>query len=437
MAELNYSLLITRVLTGDTSAYDEIVEVLTQKMLRFAYSVCRDERKAEEAVEDAFVDCFLHLSTLKDPNAFEGWLCTAVKRKCWKLCSNGRLEDLSEFAEVLSDQNELPEDYLIRTEKESVVQAAVKGLSPALCEVTELYYFEGCGIEMIAERLHLPIGTVKRRLHDARIKLKRELIELMDTNTSQLEMAIKEKIQKIKNYRQLYGEDDTYKSSVLELSSMIEGVEDERKKKCYKAEHLTLMRFDSEEEKKQAKEELARAAEAGENPMLVWDYYYHKAFEIFHMGDDLPKKRAEYWEKTALPALEACKGLPGYEKAVGCLLVQTSRNISDYDFDKSIRLLEQASDYFDESDFEAVAIKNALQTYKESCKRSAMPDMGMYDRICRLGCTEKGLHMMHSIGGRIHWQQIIENHTYYPFFVSELTDQNDILLYANEYRFDL
>ncbi|MBE6638663.1 MAG: RNA polymerase sigma factor [Ruminococcaceae bacterium] len=431
MAELNYSLLITRVLTGDTSAYDEIVEVLTQKMLRFAYSVCRDERKAEEAVEDAFVDCFLHLSTLKDPNAFEGWLCTAVKRKCWKLCSNGRLEDLSEFAEVLSDQNELPEDYLIRTEKESVVQAAVKGLSPALCEVTELYYFEGCGIEMIAERLHLPIGTVKRRLHDARIKLKRELIELMDTNTSQLEMAIKEKIQKIKNYRQLYGEDDTYKSSVLELSSMIEGVEDERKKKCYKAEHLTLMRFDSEEEKKQAKEELARAAEAGENPMLVWDYYYHKAFEIFHMGDDLPKKRAEYWEKTALPALEACKGLPGYEKAVGCLLVQTSRNISDYDFDKSIRLLEQASDYFDESDFEAVAIKNALQTYKESCKRSAMPDMGMYDRICRLGCTEKGLHMMHSIGGRIHWQQIIENHTYYPFFVSELTDQNDILLYAN------
>lgn len=64
MAELNYSMLIARVKSGDTCAYDEIVEALTHKMLRFAYSICRDERKAEEAVEDAFVDCFLHLSTL-------------------------------------------------------------------------------------------------------------------------------------------------------------------------------------------------------------------------------------------------------------------------------------------------------------------------------------------------------------------------------------
>lgn len=431
MEKPNYSKLIARVLGGDTSAYDIIVETLTGRMLRFAYSVCRDERRAQEAVEDAFVDCFLHLSTLKEPNAFEGWLCTAVKRKCWRLSSNGHFEDLSELSEVLSDKNELPDDYLIRTEEQSVVQAAVKGLSSVLCEVTELYYFEGCSIEMIAKRLHLPVGTVKRRLHDARIKLKKELIELMHTNTNELEKAIQEKIQKIKIYRRLYCEDDTYKRSVAELSSLIEGVEDERKKKCYKAEHLALKHFDSEEERELAQTELDRAAEAGENPMLVWKSYYHKAWELFHMGDDLAKKRAEYWEKTAVPALEACKGLPGYEKAMGELLVQTSRNISDYDFDKSIRLLEQALDYFEADYFEAIATKNALQTYKESCKRSALPDMGMTDSACRLAHTEKGLHLMHFTDGRIHDQKIIENHTYYPSFVFELTDKNDILLHAN------
>ena len=430
MAELNYSVLIARVLTGDTSAYDEIVETLTRKMLRFAYSICRDERKAEEAVEDAFVDCFLHLSTLANPDAFEGWLCTAVKRKCWRFGAKGSLEDISEFADVLSAKDELPEDYLIRTEEQGVVREAVKRLSPLLCEVTELYYFEGCSIEAIAARMQLPLGTVKRRLHDARIKLKKELIQLMHTNTNELEKAIKEKIQKIRTYRRLYGEDDTYKNSVAELSSLIEGVEDERNKKCYKAEYLTLKHFDSEEERTLAKAELDRAAEAAENPMLVWKSYYHKAWELFNMGDDLSKKRAEYWEKKAIPALEACKGLPGYEKAMGELLAETAQCYSGYDLPKSIRMLEQALDCFEEADFDSVYIKNALQTYKESCKRSALPDMGMEDSACRLAYTEKGLHMVTCTGSTICSQKMIESHTNDPFFVGQLSDHKAMLLYA-------
>ena len=431
MAELNYSMLIARVLTGDTSAYDEIVETLTGKMLRFAYSICRDERKAEEAVEDAFVDCFLHLSMLANPDAFEGWLCTAVKRKCWRFGAKGSLEDISEFADVLSAKDELPEDYLIRTEEQSVVQAAVKGLSPALCEVTELYYFEGCSIEAIAARLQLPLGTVKRRLHDARIKLKKELIQLMHTNTNELEKAIKEKIQKIQNYRRLYGEDDTYKNSVAELSSLIEGVEDERNRKCYRAQQLSMMRFDSEEEQSRAKEELERAAMEGENPVLMWNYYYNKAYKLFHMGDDLDKKRAEYWEKTALPALEACKGLPGYERAVGQLLVQVASSISEYDLEKAVRLLTQSLDYFEESDFEAVAVKNALQTHKESCRRSAMPDMGMYDSVCRLAYTSRGLKELGYSSRTMPDRQIISDRTSIPDFLGSLLDQENMLLYAN------
>ena len=433
MESIDYNEIIARVLTGDTSAYDLLIERLTGNMIRFALSILRDGKKAEEAVEDAFVECFLHLRSLEDRNAFEGWLATTVKRKCWRLSKTSEYEDISEMLETLESGESAPEDYLIRKEDESTVRAAIRRLPQALREATKLYYLDGCSVKETAASLGVPESTVKRRLHDARTKLKKELIDYMEKPTNSIENEIKEKIKKIRKYRALYGVDDTYQKSVEELTPLITGVEDEKIRKYYEAEQLSLKHVKDPKKRKELQKEYARVAEAGEHPKALANKFINDSYEKFDMGDDLPKKRAEYLENTALPALEKCKDLPGYEEAYGLLLMYISRNINKYDLDKSVRLLEQALDCYGEDDFYKSVIKTALETYKESCKRSALPDMGMEDAACRLGVSSKGIRMSNSWDNLILHQPIVQkNYLDSPFFPSYLADSDQMILYTDK-----
>ena len=76
MAKIDFQEIVAQVLNGDTNAYDQLIEALTYKMLRYAESITHDQSKAEEAVQEAFIDCYLHLPSLRDPNAFEGFLAS-------------------------------------------------------------------------------------------------------------------------------------------------------------------------------------------------------------------------------------------------------------------------------------------------------------------------------------------------------------------------
>ena len=429
MQKAEYEEIINRVLTGDTSAYDLLIEELTEKMIRYARSITKNEQIAEEAVEDAFVECFLHLSSLAERSSFDGWLAVTVKRKCYRYLSHGKTEDLSDYVEILSDKD-TPDDFLIRSEEESVVRAAIEKLPQALREATKLFYLDGCSVRETASALGVPESTVRRRLYDARTKLQKELIGFMDKKTSNIENEIKEKIQKIRKYRSLYGVDDTYQKSVEELTPLITDVEDEKLQKYYRAEQFRL-NYDSKT-RKEVQAEIYRIAEAGEHPWAVVDKFIGESYDKFNIGDDLPKKRAEYLEKTALPALEKCKDLPGYEEAYGLLLTYISRNINKYDLDKSVRLLEQALDCFGEDDFYKSAIRTALETYKESCKRSALPDMGMEDATCRLGVSSKGIRMSSGWDNIILNQPIVQEAFRYPFFPFALADSELMILYADK-----
>lgn len=113
---------------------------------------------------------FAQLQDLRDVDAFPGWLRTLTRTAAFRQQRRKRPDTTSE-PEVAAEQA----DAIVAGELREAVHAAVRELSVAQQQVIERHYLRGEKIEEIAGALGLPPGTVKRRLHDAREKLRSRL----------------------------------------------------------------------------------------------------------------------------------------------------------------------------------------------------------------------------------------------------------------------
>jgi len=82
--------------------------------------------------------------------------------------------------ETRSSGVETPQRQLERRELRDEVLAAIGRLGDALRETTTLFYINGYSVEEVAGIQDVPVGTVKRRLHDARTRLKEEMIAMVE-----------------------------------------------------------------------------------------------------------------------------------------------------------------------------------------------------------------------------------------------------------------
>jgi RNA polymerase sigma-70 factor (ECF subfamily) len=78
----------------------------------------------------------------------------------------------------VEDPSAGPEEHAARSENRFIVQTALAGLSPKNREVIELAYYEGLSQTEIAERIEVPLGTVKTRTRNALAKLAGTLTEV-------------------------------------------------------------------------------------------------------------------------------------------------------------------------------------------------------------------------------------------------------------------
>ena len=137
---------------------------------------------ALDVVQDAFVQAFLKLDTFRRTSAFYTWLyriafnVAATHRRRKKPTASVEVVRETSGEEPTDDQAG-PVEQAEREERRRLVQAAIARLSDEHRKVLVLREIDGCCYETIAEVLDLPIGTVRSRLHRARLQLKEELKE--------------------------------------------------------------------------------------------------------------------------------------------------------------------------------------------------------------------------------------------------------------------
>jgi RNA polymerase sigma factor (sigma-70 family) len=167
--------LLQRCSEGDAEAIATLVRRFRAKALDLASGILRDRHLAEDAVQRAFLKALERLADLRDPESFPGWFRQIVRRECSRIVRR-RKETVVPAVEPQTDESPLPSTQVARKDLYTRVRAALESLPRASREAAELFYLEEMGCMEVSSRLGVPVGTVKRRLHDAREQLRSSLL---------------------------------------------------------------------------------------------------------------------------------------------------------------------------------------------------------------------------------------------------------------------
>ena len=176
MAAELLSELLVRCRDGEESAVTELVRRFRPWAVDFAAALLGgDVHLAEDAVQSAFVIALSRLADLREANAFAGWFRQIVRSETGRIQRRKSPENVE--VSKLESPGDLPSplDAAEVNERRVVVRAAIESLPRRASEAAALHYLEELEIREVAQRLSIPAGTVKRRLHDAREKLRERL----------------------------------------------------------------------------------------------------------------------------------------------------------------------------------------------------------------------------------------------------------------------
>ena len=176
--------LIEQALAGDSAAFGRLVRKYQDRLYNTMVHVVGRGDDPMDVVQDAFVQAFVKLESFKQTAAFYTWLyriafnvASTYRRRRKPMLSVDRVREVSGEEPIESDVG--PADKLEQDERRRQVRAAIAGLTEEHRTVIVLREIDGCCYETIAEILDLPVGTVRSRLHRARLHLKEQLREVM------------------------------------------------------------------------------------------------------------------------------------------------------------------------------------------------------------------------------------------------------------------
>lgn len=178
-AHLSDEALVALVERGDEGALAELYDRLGRMAYGLALRVLRDERHAEDAVQEAFLQVWQSAASYRAERAKAStWILTLVHRRAVDVVrrENRRQADpLTDDSAVGQAPEQTEEAAWLRFERERV-QTALKQLPDVQREALELAYYGGFSQSELAERLGVPLGTIKSRMFAGLARL-RELLD--------------------------------------------------------------------------------------------------------------------------------------------------------------------------------------------------------------------------------------------------------------------
>jgi RNA polymerase sigma-70 factor (ECF subfamily) len=177
--------LVRRCLAGDEKAYRELVERYERQVYSLAMRMVRVREDAEDLTQETFVRMFRALDRYDLERPFPAWLLTIAARLSIDQLRRRRVKTVplvhSEPGEHeervidVADPGFGPEVLAEREEEARAAGALIGSLPEHYRIVVVLRHEQGLSYDEISEALHLPLGTVKARIHRARALLKERL----------------------------------------------------------------------------------------------------------------------------------------------------------------------------------------------------------------------------------------------------------------------
>ena len=160
--------LVRAAQLGDVFAFEELLRRHRTRIYRVALRMLANPADAEDAAQDAFLQCWSALPRFRAESSFSTWLVQIVTNRCLNMLRSRRADPLEGRGEARAAR--LTEVVEARAELEALAGALV-GLTPEQRAPLVLRELEGLSYEEIADVLEVTVPAVKGRIHRARLEL--------------------------------------------------------------------------------------------------------------------------------------------------------------------------------------------------------------------------------------------------------------------------
>jgi RNA polymerase sigma factor (sigma-70 family) len=176
--------LIAAAKGGEKAPFGELCERHRKQAFRVTRRITRNREDAEDAVQDCFLNAFVHLKDFDERSQFATWLTRiAINAALMKLRKNRGVQEVSmddpnpSFEPVAQrefrDHAPNPEESCSARERKEILNSAILGLRPRTRRVVELHHLQEHSLRETAQILGISIAAAKARMFHARVALHR------------------------------------------------------------------------------------------------------------------------------------------------------------------------------------------------------------------------------------------------------------------------
>lgn len=181
---------IDAILAGDTERFGELVDRYQRRLLGLLWHACNDRELAEDITQETFARAYKKLALFSGDSQFYAWLARMALNLLASDRRRKRIENQINregFELAMDTEGDFtrPEHSAERDETQRCVRQAIGKLAEERRAVLLLRDFDELDYDAIAEILQIPIGTVRSRLHRARLELR----SILQTKANQLGLS--------------------------------------------------------------------------------------------------------------------------------------------------------------------------------------------------------------------------------------------------------
>ena len=181
-AQRDYQLVVAARDKGDQRAYADLMRYYREPVYLMLLRMTHSPVDADDLTIEAFGKAFRQLASYTPQNTFATWLFSIasnhgidfIRRQHMRLVSLNNMsvnqeDDACEYPIPSCDDN--PEEDLIHRQRDKIMRDLINRLQPRYRTIVKLRYFDDLSYDEIAQKLNLPLGTVKIQLRRARLLL--------------------------------------------------------------------------------------------------------------------------------------------------------------------------------------------------------------------------------------------------------------------------
>lgn len=173
--------LVVSAQSGNRDAFGELVTEFQSSVYAVVMKRLRNTAEAHEVTQEVFMRAMRKLDQLREPNRFVGWLHRIAVRLSINRAVRRPQESVQSpevFASVSGQNTSEPWERLINAEQADQLRAGIGRLRDLDRDTLTAFYFQGQSLQEMSDSFGSPIGTIKRRLHTARHRLREQLADM-------------------------------------------------------------------------------------------------------------------------------------------------------------------------------------------------------------------------------------------------------------------